>query len=205
MISAIIEKFRFKRFKNKWRAANKHNETFPVSYFPLELAHVGRSSYGELHIVTFNPHSHLHIGNYVSIAQRVSFLLDVEHRTDYISTFPFKKKLLDGPDEAFSKGDIIVDDDVWIGYGATILSGVHIHQGAVIAAGAVVTKGVPPYAIVGGVPATIIRFRFDQEIIEKMLKIDYSKIDDEYIRKNVDKFYQQLDNNASLEFLPQRS
>ena len=52
--------------------------------------------------------------------------------------------------EAMSKGDITVDNDVWIGYGATIMSGVHIGQGAIVAAGAVVTKDVPPYAIVGG-------------------------------------------------------
>ena len=62
--------------------------------------------------------------------------------------------------EAFGKGDIIVEDDVWIGYGAVIMSGVTIKQGAVIAAGSVVVKDVPAYSIVGGAPAKIIKYRF---------------------------------------------
>ena len=100
------------------------------------------------------------IGNYISIAQNVHFLLDVEHFANHISTYPFKVKLLHSQkSESFSKGDIIIDDDVWIGYGATILSGVRIGQGAVVATGAVVTSDVPPYAIVGGVPAKVIKYR----------------------------------------------
>lgn len=70
--------------------------------------------------------------------------------------------------EATSKGDIVVKDDVWIGYGSIILSGVHIGQGAVIAAGSVVSHDVPPYAIVGGVPARLIKYRFSEEMTKKL-------------------------------------
>ena len=113
--------------------------------------------------------------------------------------------------EAISKGDIIVDDDVWIGYGATILSGVHIGQGAVVAAGAVVTKDAPPYAIVGGVPARVIKYRFSPEVIEQLLKLDYSKLTDNMIRERIDDLYTSLDGKTPeeveklLEWFPKKS
>lgn len=90
--------------------------------------------------------------------------------------------------EAISKGDIIVKDDVWIGRNALIMSGVNIGQGAVIAAGAVVTKDVPPYAIVGGVPAKVIRYRFEEEIINELVNVDFDKFNVEFIRSNIDGF-----------------
>jgi len=103
--------------------------------------------------------------------------------------------------EARSKGIIKIDDDVWIGYGATIMSGVHIEQGAVVAAGAVVTKDVPPYAVVGGVPAQIIKYRFENKIIEKLLQIDFSKIDEKIVRQNINKLYISVDENIDLNWI----
>ena len=97
--------------------------------------------------------------------------------------------------EAISKGDITIDD-VWIGFRATILSGVHIGQGAVVAAGAVVTKDVPPYAIIGGVPAKIIKYRFSPEVIEQLLKLDYSKLTDDMIWERIDDLYNSLDGKS---------
>ena len=79
-------------------------------------------------------------------------MLDADHPTERLSTFPFAA-FIDGlafDENFYSKGDIIIDDDVWIGRRSIILSGVHVGQGAVIAAGAVVTKDIPPYAIAGG-------------------------------------------------------
>lgn len=106
--------------------------------------------------------------------------------------------------DAISKGDIIVDDDVWIGYGAIILSGVHISQGAIIAAGAVVTKDVPPYAIVGGVPANILKYRFSKEIIQELLKIDYEHLNPQIILKNKKIVYQKIESVEQAKELVQR-
>ena len=106
--------------------------------------------------------------------------------------------------EAISKGDIIIYDDVSIGYGAIILSGVHIGQGAVVEAGSVVTKDIPPYAIVGGVPAKLIKYRYKPEMIEALLTIDYRKLNDEIIRNNIDKLYTELRNAEQLEWMPRK-
>ena len=100
--------------------------------------------------------------------------------------------------EGTSKGDIIVADDVWIGYRATILSGVHIGQGAVIAAGAVVTKDVPPYAIVGGVPARVIKYRFPEEMVGELMRIDYSKLTEEMVREHIEDLYSALKDTKQL-------
>ena len=170
----------------------------------MECVSIGTMTYGEIDVQTSNNTSHLYIGNYCSIAERVKFLLTAEHAIDTISTYPFKANCLTGELEALTKGNIVVDDDVWIGYGATIMSGVHIGQGAVIAAGALVSKDVPPYAIVGGVPAKIIKYRFEPELIEELLKIDYSKLDKAMIESHVDDLYQRLDTKEQLSWLPQK-
>ena len=91
--------------------------------------------------------------------------------------------------EGTSKGDIIVGDDIWIGYGAVILSGITIGQGAIIGAGAIVTKNVPPYAVVGENPAKIIKYRFEENIIKELLRIDFNKIPDEAIYRNIVELY----------------
>ena len=174
---------------------NKNNKTIPMNIFNIDNISVGINSYGELNIVSFADIHKIIIGNYVSIAQNVQFILDAEHYTQNISTYPFKVKLLETEkEEAFGKGDIIVEDDVWIGYGATIMSGVHIGQGAVVAAGAVVSKDVPPYAIVGGVPAKIIKYRFSEDVIKEMLTLDYSKLTKEMVEEHIEELYNNIVN-----------
>ena len=123
---------------------------------------------------------------------------------DHISTFPFRVHCLGHSVEAVSKGDIIVDDDVWIGYRSTVLSGVHIGQGAVIAAGSVVTSDVPPYAIVGGVPAKVIKYRFPQEIIDGLLQVDFSRLDDKLIGDHQAQLYEKLESVSQLDWLPKK-
>lgn len=161
LIGQLILKIKLNYFRRKWIRNNKHNDTIPMDVFCPDSVTVGNYSYGELNVVSFNSKTKLSIGNFVSIAQNVSFLLDVEHYIDHCSTYPFKVKMLNEIQcESFSKGDIVVEDDVWIGYGATIMSGAHIGKGAIVAAGAIVTKNVPVYAIVGGIPAKVIKYCF---------------------------------------------
>ncbi len=205
LLKKLLLLIKLNRFKRIWRRKNKDNGTVPMSFFHQELVSVGKMSYGELNIVTFNNNTKLKIGSYCSIAQHVTFMLDVEHQINTIATYPFKAKSLNLGDEAFSKGDIVVDDDVWIGYGATILSGVHVGQGAVIAAGAVVTKDVPPYAVVGGVPAKVIKYRFSEELIKELLKVDFSKLTDDMIKEHIDDLYTELTDIKRYDWLPKKS
>lgn len=200
----FLEKIKFKLYRKKWRKVNGHNRTSPMNVFPLDLVSVGKKTYGNLYVLAFNRDSKLEIGHFCSIAPGVTFILSADHPTDKVSTFPFKVKIMGEALEGTSKGDIIVGDDVWIGYGATIMSGVKIGQGAVIAAGAVVTKDVPPYAIVGGVPAKIIKYRFFEEQISELIKIDYSRLEDSDIVSHIDELYQEYNSPEQISFMPRR-
>ena len=86
------------------------------------------------------------------------------------------------------KFTVMIGNDVWIGSGVTIMEGVTIGDGAVVAAGAIVTKDVPPYAIVGGVPAKIIKYRFDEDTIEKLLELKWWEKDQAWIKSHADDF-----------------
>ena len=195
---------RQKRMK-EWKRLNPNNSTTCVNEFDPKNVKVGNYTYGELTVLNFGKNEKLTIGSYCSIASEVVFSLNADHFTNHVSTFPFKAKVLEfEANEAYSKGNITVDDDVWIGQNAIILSGVHIGQGAVIAAGAVVSKDVPPYAIVGGVPAKVIRYRFEPEMIEELLKVDYSKLTKEMIEEHVDELYQKLTDVRQLEWMPKK-
>ena len=186
----------------KWEKMQNGCDTWFENYTDIEKVKIGKNTYGPLTIYN-DTQSNLIIGNYCSIADDVVFLLGIEHNTKLISSFPFKGRLCKKY-EAISKGNIIVDDDVWIGYGATILSGVHIGQGAVIAAGAVVSHDVPPYAIVGGVPAKVIKYRFSPELIEELLKVDYGKLSKEDIEKHIDELYVELKDVRQLDWMPKK-
>lgn len=202
----MMKKF-LKKIINNWRWKKIHPDTqiIPINTFDFEKVEIGSYSYGELNVVDFGEGCILKIGNFVSIAQQVTFILNAEHNIHTISTYPFKTKMLKTTkQEAFGKGNIIVDDDVWIGYGATILSGVHIGQGAIIAAGAIVTKDVPPYAIVGGSPSRIISYRFTQEIIDKLILLDYSKLDAKTVESHIDDLYVTYSKDMDISWFPNK-
>lgn len=166
-------------YQAEWRKRNRHNFTIPVNHFKMDAVIVGKGSYGKLNVVSRNYQNvKLVIGNYCSIADGVKFLLSGNHQYDIFSTYPYELLLLNNSKAgiAIAKGNIIVGDDVWIGANAIICSGVNIGQGAIIAAGAIVTRDVEPYAIVGGNPAKLIRYRFNESIRIKLVKINVETV-----------------------------
>lgn len=135
----------------------------------------------------------LFIGKFCMIASSATFIMNGgNHLTEATSAYPFAifggawKHAMDGKSYQ-TKGDTIVGNDVWIGHNATIMPGVTIGDGAIIATKAVVTKNVEPYTIVGGNPAKPIKKRFSEEIISKLLELKWWDWDIEKITKNVDK------------------
>jgi len=152
---------------------------------------IGDFTYGEPEVLTWGENTKLIIGRYTSIADRVRIFLGGEHRTEWITTYPFPALTQYWPEGSEiaghpkTKGDVIIGNDVWIGSSATILSGVRIGDGAVIGANAVVAKDVPPYAIVSGNPARIIRYRFKRSLIKKLLRIKWWDWPEKKVRENI--------------------
>lgn len=157
------------------RLVNPHNET-RIHLAKLAKKRgfdIGAYSYGRPKVRFAESGAPLSIGRYCSIADKVEILLGGNHRMDWISTFPFPAFPAVWPsanaDYHATSGGVHIGHDVWLGSGCIILSGVSIGHGAVVAAHAVVTKNVPPYAIVGGNPARVIRFRFSEDEIAALL------------------------------------
>lgn len=139
-------------------------------------------------------HNRLLMGKFCSIACGTKFIFtSANHSLKSLSTYPFPiffeewgldvKNITDAWD---NKGDIIIGNDVWIGYEAVILSGVMIGDGAIIGTRAVVTKDIPPYTIVGGVPAKPIRKRFDDAVIARLLELKWWDWPEERIKANLE-------------------
>lgn len=132
------------------------------------------------------------IGKYCSIGPDVRIITGGIHPATWLSTYPFRArwnlpgKFVDGM--PYSKGNIVIGNDVWIGTGVTILSGVTIGHGAIIAAGSIITKDQPPYAIVGGNPAKTIKYRFNEDKIEELLEMRWWDWEKEKIIQNIDLF-----------------
>lgn len=135
---------------------------------------IGQGTYGKPDVISWRDGTGLEIGSYCSISDSVTIMLGGEHRTDWVTTYPFSHLF---PDAAkfkghpHTRGDIVIGHDVWIGYGALILSGVHIGNGAVVAARSVVRSDVEPYSIVAGNPSRHVKFRFDESTVEALEKI----------------------------------
>lgn len=183
----MLEKLKIKFLNIFWRKKNKYNNTKMNSVFPFENVIIGKETYGNLNVKIYNKNAILKIGNYCSIADRVQFLLGGEHNYKRISTFPFQSLIYRQKSKKELNRNIIIDDDVWIGYDTLILAGTHIGQGCVIGAKSIVTGDIPPYSIYVG--NKVIKKRFPDEIVEKLLKIDYSKIN-HYVNDSYSKYCQ---------------
>lgn len=142
---------------------------------------VGRFTYGfeNLMIRQWNEGAALKIGAFCSFANNINIFLGGNHRTDWITTFPFGhifQEELGGSEilgHPSTKGDVVIGNDLWIGSGATIMSGIHIGDGAVVSANACVVKDVPPYHIVGGNPSKSLKQRFEDDIVEILLRLKW--------------------------------
>ncbi|WP_049927490.1 DapH/DapD/GlmU-related protein [Halopiger goleimassiliensis] len=144
-------------------------------------------------------------GNYCAIARESTFQ-EHNHPTDRASLqYRFYDEVLDSDLESSSKGPIEVGSDVWIGARATILSGVTVGHGAVVGAGAVVTDDVEPYAVVAGVPAERVRWRFPPAIRERLLEVAWWERDEETLRAHRDFFERELTDPADVPAFDRRS
>lgn len=134
------------------------------------------------------------IGKFCALATGVKFIMNgANHQMSGFSTYPFNifgsgwERVTPKPEELPFKGDTVIGNDVWIGYEAVIMPGVKIGDGAIVAAKSVVVKDVTPYAVVGGNPASLLRQRFPDEIINALLEIAWWNWDIEKITRNLEK------------------
>lgn len=160
----------------------------------LHLWEADRGTYFDrnINIITWSDEYKIKLGRYNSIGRECNFFLHANHRPDWVTT----STTLLGPvgheiesmmfrmGHPSCKGDIVIENDVWIGATSTIMSGVTIHNGAIVGAGTTVTKDVPPYAIVVGNPGRIIKYRFSENQIKDLLDIKWWEWDEEKIRNN---------------------
>lgn len=156
----------------------------------LNMLAIGRHTYGLPKIDSYRGSpARVTIGSFCSIAPDVTLITGGVHPSDWVALFPLRARWhLDGAygdGMPSTRGPIDIGSDVWIGSGSVILSGVSIGHGAIICAGSVVTRNIPPFAIAGGVPARIIRFRFEASVIQDLLSISWWEWDDDKIRAAV--------------------
>ncbi|WP_296599114.1 CatB-related O-acetyltransferase [Phenylobacterium sp.] len=127
------------------------------------------------------------IGDYTSIADNVQIFMGGYHRHDWVTSYPFPAFPEWGAPRnlghAVGRGDLQIGNDVWLSSHCTLMAGVKVGDGAVVAAHAVVTKDVPPYAIVAGNPARIVRYRFGQELIDALLEIAWWNWPEQRVRE----------------------
>ena len=181
----MIKKF-FNKFKNKKIYKNYFLKDNLKKEIESDLVEVGRWSYGKPNILRWDWKSKLIIGNFCSLGPDIDFYIGGNHRLDWISTSPLPapqfdsvfKKAKNIKNFNKSNGDIIIGHDVWIGGRTTILSGVKIGTGAVIAAGSVVVNDVGPYSVSGGNPNKEIGKRFNEDIIKKLLESEWWNLTD---------------------------
>jgi acetyltransferase-like isoleucine patch superfamily enzyme len=150
---------------------------------------VGRYTYGIPDIDVYkNSERKVFIGSFCSISKNVRIITGGIHPTNWVSTFPIRDYVgVDIPYDGMptSNGEINIGNDVWIGTGVTIMSGVNIGHGAIIASGSIVTRDIPAYSISAGIPARVVKLRFTEMQIDRLLKIGWWNWDIKKIKDNI--------------------
>lgn len=172
-----------------------------ASHIKDERITVGNYTFfsGKITFGIWRPEERVVFGKFCTLAEDITVFGGGEHIISRVTTYPFRHFLSDSEPsqknaESTSKGKTTIGNDVWVGYGATILSGVTIGNGAVIGARAVVTKDIPDYAIAVGNPAKVIRYRFRSETIKRLLELRWWDWSFPKIVTNLDLLYQNPDN-----------
>lgn len=167
---------------------------FPLITFDVDSYVVGAQIQSAVNFFP-NPARHcIAVGKICAMAEDITFMLDLDHdysavaQGDPAVLLELEKKGLRAR-RTRRKGTIIIQNDVWIGHGATIMNGVTLRNGCVVAAESVVTKDVPPYAIVGGNPARVLKYRFDPETVAGLQKIAWWDWPDELLRERREDFF----------------
>jgi len=174
---------------------------FTKDYYPQY--EIDRHTYGQPAVFDWGENIPLKIGAFCSIADGVKIFLGGEHRSDWVTTYPFSvlwEKAKDIKGHPGTRGGVTIGNDVWLGMDSCILSGVTIGDGACIGLGAVVRRDVPPYAVMFGNPAQVLRYRFPQDVIAELQKIAWWNWDDdkivEYLPLLLDKDIQKFIDKA---------
>jgi virginiamycin A acetyltransferase len=170
-----------------------------IYYASPELLRIAQPSFVRARLLRYSPDDpQASVGRFCSLNDASYLLTGGDHHTEYVSTCLFYFAMGAGPKRfADSKGPIVIGNDVWSGFGSVVLPGVTVGDGAVLAAGAVVTRDVPPYSIVGGVPAKVISYRFEEPVRAALLRIRWWDWPEAKVRAHID----QLGSPTVLDFI----
>lgn len=168
---------------------------FPLISFDIDTYLIGGQIQSRLNLEPPVPARHcIAVGKYCALSEGLTFLINMDHDFTSIAQGD-PRPLLELEEEGRrpiltrKKGSILIQNEVWVGHGATIMNGVTLHNGCVVGTNAMVTKDVPPYAIVGGNPARVLRYRFDEAVIDGLQKIAWWDWPDKLIRERRDDFF----------------
>lgn len=183
-----ITRILFFRYRVDLSKVKGKNFSIDKLFPPVSIQKRGKHTYAATNLIYCSPDTS--VGSFCSIGPDVT-LGHGRHPINFLSSSPyfyfdalgFKSKDMPGHEEYWEVEPITIGNDVWIGDGAFIKNGLRIGDGAVIGARSVVTKDVPPYAIVAGVPARVLRYRFDEKTISELLQLKWWDLDDDVIRQ----------------------